>query len=98
MLISTKKLIHLPVFTQSGVNLGRIAELVVNVDTQQVDQYVVKSSHIIDEILAKELVISSSQVISITSERVIVEELDNLEEIENSKRILSKDSVTSASI
>ncbi|MFA6525119.1 MAG: PRC-barrel domain-containing protein [Patescibacteria group bacterium] len=74
MKISSKKLIHLPVFTDSGDELGKISELIINIDTHDVEQYIIKSSNLIEEFFSKELLVSNSQVISISKEKMIVED------------------------
>jgi sporulation protein YlmC with PRC-barrel domain len=75
MRISSKKLLHLPVFTESGENLGKIAEIIVNIDTHLIEQYVVHASHLIEDIFAKELVIDNSQILSINNDRMVVNDL-----------------------
>ncbi|MBU2229196.1 PRC-barrel domain-containing protein [Patescibacteria group bacterium] len=75
MQIPTKKLLRLPVFTCSGEELGKISEFGVDCDTQEVGQYFVRSSHLIEELFSKELIINKNQVVSITEEKMIVEDL-----------------------
>ena len=75
MQISAKKLLHLPVFTNSGDELGKISDYSINIDTQEVEKYYVRSSHIIEEIFTKELIISKKQIVSIADEKMIVEDL-----------------------
>ena len=77
MLISSEKLLNLPVQTQSGQDLGQVSSFDIDTDTQAILKYHVKSSNPITNIIKqKELLITSSQVIEITSEKMIVD--DNL--------------------
>lgn len=76
MRLRDKNIIHLPVFTKSGEELGKTCGFEVDVDTHVVTQYYVKSHHLIAELFAKELIVAASQVISITNEKMIVEDLD----------------------
>ncbi|PIS42817.1 MAG: hypothetical protein COT24_01655 [Candidatus Kerfeldbacteria bacterium CG08_land_8_20_14_0_20_40_16] len=94
MKISNKKIIHLPVFTKSGKELGKVAGFEIDVDAQTITRYYVKSSNLIAELFAKELIIAAAQVISITEEKMTVEDLD-LKEKEGvlDKNQLMKDKV-----
>ncbi|MFA6272480.1 MAG: PRC-barrel domain-containing protein [Patescibacteria group bacterium] len=89
MKISSKKLLHLSVFTNSGEELGKISELIINVDTHEVEQYIIRSSNLIEEFFSKELLINKSQVISISKEKMIVEDSvgDNKERLFNAKEL-----------
>ena len=75
MQIPAKKILHLPVFTRSGEELGKVSDFTINVDTQEIERYFVKSSHMIEEFFSKELIISNKQVISINKEKIIVDDL-----------------------
>ncbi len=72
-IISLKKLLHLPVETESGTKLGTIAGAEIDVEQHVVMRYVVKSSAL-PKPLANELLISPSQVISVTKEKMVVED------------------------
>lgn len=89
MKLQAKKIIHLPVFTQSGKELGRISDFEVEEESQKVIRYYVKSHHLIAELFAKELIVNVSQVISITKEKMIVEDLD----LKEKEEIFSKNQI-----
>jgi sporulation protein YlmC with PRC-barrel domain len=75
MQIFSRKLIHLPVYTRSGEELGKVSEFTINIDTHEVEQYYVKSTHLIEDFFSKELLINKNQVISINEKEMIVEDL-----------------------
>ena len=74
MIFSHKNLINLPVETKSGHKLGRICDYEIEIDTQKIMRYHVKSDRLISHLLAKELIVHSEQVINITPEKMIVED------------------------
>ena len=74
MNLNKKYLINLPVFTQSEQTLGKICDFELDSETQKIIKYHVKSEKLIKELLAKELIISSEQVISIDKEKMVVED------------------------
>ncbi|MFH0819409.1 MAG: PRC-barrel domain-containing protein [bacterium] len=75
MRLTTKDLISLPVETKSGEKLGKIAALEIDCETQQIVCYYVKSSNPIkDLVFQDQLIISPVQVISITAEKMVVED------------------------
>ncbi|MFA6392071.1 MAG: PRC-barrel domain-containing protein [Patescibacteria group bacterium] len=74
MKISSKKLLHLPVFTESGEELGKISELIINIETHGVDQYIVRGSNLIEEFFSKDLIVNRTQVISIDQNRMTVDD------------------------
>lgn len=73
MLIRSDKLIGKPVITQSGEHLGKVLELYINTDTQEIEQYEVQSS-IVKSLFGKKLLIHRRQVIDITEKAVVVED------------------------
>jgi len=82
MLIKAKKLLNLPVYTKSGQLLGEVDDIEIDIDDQMIVNYRVGSRNIVKKLLVKELVIHRSQIISITTDKIIVD--DNVSE----KRIL----------
>lgn len=75
MVINLRKLLRLPVYTESGKKLGKVFDLELDVDSQIVVRYLVKPSFL----SVKNLLIQSSQVKSIKEDRIIVE--DSVEKI-----------------
>ncbi|MFH1367473.1 MAG: PRC-barrel domain-containing protein [Patescibacteria group bacterium] len=69
-------MIGLPVETKSGQRLGSVSHFDLEVDEQRVIRYYVKSSRMITGLLRQELMVGVDQVVSITKEKMIVE--DNL--------------------
>ncbi len=74
MSLTQKQLIGLPVYTQSGEHLGKIADFVFDQETQAIKQYSVRSRDLIGELLQRELLINREQVIQITEEKMTVED------------------------
>lgn len=66
-------LINLPVYTQSGHHLGRIDSFEVDIDNHTITNYHVKTG-LIKGIWHQQLVIAQSQVISISKEKMVVED------------------------
>ena len=78
MILSSDNLIDLPVYTKSNQHLGQIHSFEIDADTQTILQYHVHGSNIIKNIIQRnDLLIHRSQVVEITSEKMIVG--DNLE-------------------
>ncbi len=73
MLIQYKQLIGLDVETQSGELLGKVAGLVVNTDTQEIEQYEVRFS-LVKQFLGEVLLINRKQVREIKKDKVVVED------------------------
>ncbi|HBV57995.1 MAG TPA: hypothetical protein DEB73_01900 [Candidatus Magasanikbacteria bacterium] len=70
MLLQFSKLKNLPVFTQSGIKLGQIFDIEIDLDSQSILRYVVKRG-----IVSREtLLIHRGQVVVITDEKIIVED------------------------
>jgi len=74
MNLRRKDIIGLPVFTQSGQALGKVTDLEIDSETQKILRYHARCEKIIKEIIAKELIISAEQVISIDREKMIVDD------------------------
>lgn len=74
MNLRKNNLIGLPVYTRSGQYLGKISDFEVEPTSQIIVKYYVKSKDIIKELLQKELLISKEQVISLTIQKMIVED------------------------
>jgi sporulation protein YlmC with PRC-barrel domain len=72
MLLRDKEIIGLPVATETGEKLGRLAGLILDVDRHAVIDYVVDKSGLLSAVLPKELVVHSSMVVSIDAERIVV--------------------------
>lgn len=70
MLLGFSKLKNLPVFTQSGIKLGQVSDIEVDLDSQSILRYVVKKG-----IVSREtLLVHRGQVVSVTNEKMTVED------------------------
>lgn len=74
MQLTAKQLKNLPVFTKSNDCLGKIKEVEINSDTQNVSKYIVKSSQMTKRLVGGELIINPSQVVSIDRQKMVVED------------------------
>lgn len=75
MRLTNKNLISLPVETKSGEKLGKIASFEIDSETHQIIWYCVKSLNPIkDLVFQDQLIISPTQVISITAKKMVVED------------------------
>lgn len=72
MLISDKQLLGLSVVTESGTDLGSVSGFDINVDSHSVWRYHVRSHHLIRRIFGGELLISYTEVISISEDKMVV--------------------------
>lgn len=88
MTLNKEKLIGLSVFTQAGEALGKISDFEMEPQSQKIIRYYVASKDLIKEIFNKELIVSSSQVISITAEKMVVE--DNIVKASQLKKVQLK--------
>ncbi|OGY51633.1 MAG: hypothetical protein A3J59_04940 [Candidatus Buchananbacteria bacterium RIFCSPHIGHO2_02_FULL_56_16] len=75
MRISSSDLINLPVETQSSAHLGRVSSFDLDLDGHKVVRYYVKTG-LIKGLWHQQLLIDPIQVISISKEKMVVE--DNL--------------------
>ena len=73
-IINSKKIIGLPVETKSGEQLGKIFDFELEVESQTILKYYIKNSNILKEIFGEELIIHRSQVLSISSKKMIVKD------------------------
>ena len=71
--------IGLPVYTQAEMFLGKVVKVEMAPDGQTVQKYIVQGANPLKNLLSGQLVIDVSQVISITTEKIIVE--DNWQKI-----------------
>lgn len=76
MKLNHNQLINLPVYTQSSQHLGKVAGFEFNTEAHTIIKYYVSQSSLVKEWLnlGAELEIASAQVISISAEKMIVED------------------------
>jgi sporulation protein YlmC with PRC-barrel domain len=65
---------NLPVATKNGQILGKIKDVEINSETQAINKYLVKSHKLTPLLMGQELIISASQVISLTDKQLTVED------------------------
>lgn len=78
-MLNSTQIIGLPVYTQSGMFLGKVIKVETAPDSQTVQKYIVHSANPLKNLISGRLVIDASQVISVTAEKIIVE--DNWQKI-----------------
>ncbi len=76
MVIDSKTLIGLPVETRSGRSVGKVSAVEIDAETHAVTHYRVRPRQTIQGLFANELIIAPSQVVSVSAERMVVEEID----------------------
>ncbi len=74
MKINFKKLITLEVVTKSGDSLGRVKEVEIDADNLKITALIVAPAQLPKMLLASELYINSSFIISIDETEIIVED------------------------
>lgn len=80
MIIDTKQLFGLSVETKSGQHLGKVHGFYFDTATHTVIQYEVRRPGILKELLAADLLIHQQQVLSITKEKMVVDDQVVLED------------------
>ncbi|MEK7680669.1 MAG: PRC-barrel domain-containing protein [Patescibacteria group bacterium] len=68
MNINLHKLTNLPVHTESGQKLGKVYDLEIDIDTHNVQRYLVRNNIL----SAKFFLIQNSQIKSISDEKIVV--------------------------
>lgn len=72
--IDEKKLLKLPAETKSGTKLGRVVGFDFDCESQAVLRWRVRPKGLASRVLTHPLLISREQVLSITAEKIIVED------------------------
>jgi len=73
MKISSSDLINLPVYTQSEQHLGRVDSLDIDINAHTITHYHVRTG-LIKGLWHQQLIIAQSQVVSISKEKMVVED------------------------
>lgn len=71
MQLSHRQILGLSVETQSGQKLGVVASFEIDTEQQVILRYIVRPA-LVPRLLAKELIISAGQVVSLTNEKMVV--------------------------
>jgi sporulation protein YlmC with PRC-barrel domain len=69
---SAQKILGLPVVTESGTTLGKVRDVNLDLDTHMVNHYIVAK-----RLQKTPLLITPKQVVSISDERMVVEDTTN---------------------
>lgn len=67
-----KKIIGLPVYTEGGNYLGRVIDLEIDPETDQVKNFFIKSHNFFKNLFQGYLIIGAKQVLSISNEKIVV--------------------------
>jgi sporulation protein YlmC with PRC-barrel domain len=73
MQLSCRQIVGLPVETRSGLRLGVVASLEIDAEQQAVARYLVRPA-LLPRLLARRLVVNAAQVVSLTDEKLVVED------------------------
>ena len=71
MVINLRKLLRLPVYTESGTKLGKIYDCEIDAETHAILRYIIKANFL----SAANFLVQTSQVVAITTDRVVVEDM-----------------------
>ncbi|MBI4276765.1 PRC-barrel domain-containing protein [Candidatus Uhrbacteria bacterium] len=74
MFITAQKCLGLPVETERGQKLGKVTDFEIDVESHLVQKYHVKSGGLIRGLFEDTLLIDRSEVVSITQEKMTVED------------------------
>lgn len=72
MIINNKKIINLPVFTEAGQEIGRLADFEIDIDSQSIINYYIIPHHAITSLFKNRLIINRGQIIDISEDKIIV--------------------------
>ena len=67
-------LIGLPVETKLGLSVGKISDIELEAEGHRVSSYLVKTSKVLPGFLSRELAINPRQVVSLTDEKMVVDD------------------------
>lgn len=83
MLINLHHLLHIPVFTESGIKLGRVYDLNIDIEVQAIMSYIVRAT-----IFSRSYLIKPSQIITISKDKIVVEDavIGEAERVDNKNK------------
>ena len=73
-MLNSNQIIGLPVYTQAGMFLGKVIKVETLPDDQTAQKYIVQNANPLKNLISGQLVVDASQVISVTVEKIIVED------------------------
>ncbi len=68
------QIINLPVYTQLGNYLGRVVDVEINGESCRIDKILIKSGNPFKNLFQGRLIIDVSQIISFSSDRIVVKD------------------------
>lgn len=74
MSLRHKEILNLPVETKAGQALGLVCDFEYDPDFNKIISFYVKKSNLVSSLINQPLIISAEQVISITKEKMVVED------------------------
>ncbi len=90
MALSHKQIINLPVFTNTETRLGSVSSFEIDELEQRIVRYHIKPNQGVASMFGSELIVSHKQVISLTKEKMIVDDLAIKQEAKEKARLVSK--------
>ncbi len=88
MIQTSKNLINLPVFTESGEAIGHLVDFNIETESQSIIDYLVRPHNLISGLLNNELVINRGQIVDIQKNKIIVS--DNTFTNQRKSRLLTQ--------
>jgi sporulation protein YlmC with PRC-barrel domain len=86
MRIADSQLKGLSVVTETGDPIGKVAGMVIDVDSHSVIQYKVSRSRLLSALLPEEMLVHHNQVVSVDEEKMVVK--GSLPEVEEAAKAL----------
>jgi sporulation protein YlmC with PRC-barrel domain len=74
MTLPHNHLVNLPAYTQSGTRLGYVASFEVDELEQRIKRYIIKTHYGLVGLFDKKLIVNVQQVVSLSRERLVVED------------------------
>lgn len=69
-----KDLIGLPVETRSGMPVGKLIDVEIDQEAHLVANYQVKATRLLPGLFSKSLMVSRQQIVSVSKEKIVVED------------------------
>ena len=73
---------NVPVFTEGGIEVGRLAGFTLDSISHEIIQYVIKKARMLHMIPAKELLVHRHQVVSLSEEKMVIKDAAITEQVE----------------
>jgi sporulation protein YlmC with PRC-barrel domain len=93
MTIQHKNLLNLPVITQGGTHLGYVTSFEIDELDQRIKQYIIKTHHGLAGLFDKQLIISVHQVVSLSHDKMVVEDAIRKQSTTNQTELSAKSTI-----